>query len=127
MGQVAIETFPNPHPRREYLIEHVAHEFTSVCPKTGEPDFATVTIRYVAGPACLELKSLKQYLQTFRSKGIYYEDVTNLILDDLVAACQPKWMLVESTWNVRGGMHSMISVQHGQRSAHKSTGVRPEG
>ena len=111
-----LETFPNPHPTRDYLIEHQAPEFTSLCPMTGQPDFATITIRYVAGPACLELKSLKLYLQSFRSKGIFYEDVTNVILNDLVAACSPKWMVVESRWSVRGGIHSVITAEHGDRS-----------
>ena len=126
MDRAVIETFPNQHPSRDYLIEHIAHEFTSICPKTGEPDFATMRIRYVAGPDCLELKSLKQFLQTFRSKGIYYEDVTNLILSKLLAACEPKWMLVESTWNIRGGMHSVITAEHGQRPANQPSGVPPE-
>lgn len=110
-----LETFSNPHPSRDYLIEHHAREFTSLCPKTGRPDFATLKIRYVPGPACIELKSLKLYLQTFRNEGIFYEDVTNVILDDLVASCQPKWMVVESAWNVRGGIHSVITAQHGER------------
>lgn len=108
-----LETFPNTHPARDYLIEHVAGEFTSICPKTGQPDFATITLRYVPGAACIELKSLKLYLQTFRSEGIYYEDVTNVILDDLVACCRPKWMLIESAWSIRGGIHSVVTVQHG--------------
>ncbi len=111
----SLETFPNPHPSRDYLIEHIAGEFTSICPVTGQPDFATITLRYVAGAACIELKSLKLYLQTFRSRGVYYEDVTNIILDDLVACCHPKWMLVQSTWSTRGGIQSTITAQHGTR------------
>ena len=111
-----LETFTNPHPSRDYLIEHEAHEFTSLCPKTGQPDFAIITIRYVPGSLCVELKSLKLYLQSFRSQGIFYEDVTNVILNDLVAACQPPWMLVESRWSVRGGIQSVITAQHGDRS-----------
>ena len=110
-----LETFPNPYPQRDYLIEHHATEFTSVCPKTGQPDFATIRIRYVAGAACLELKQLKLYLQTFRSEGIFYEAVTNLILDDLVGVCGPKWMEVVSHWGLRGGIRSMIAAQHGTR------------
>ncbi len=109
-----IETFPNPKPERDYLIEHHVHEFTSLCPKTGQPDFAVIRIRYLADAACLELKSLKQYLLTFRNEGIFYENVTNVILDDLVVCCRPKWMVVESTWGVRGGIHSVITAQHGQ-------------
>ena len=115
--QSLLETFPNPHPGRDYLIEHHVQEFTSMCPKTGQPDFANIKIAYVAGARCVELKSLKFYLQGFRSRGIYYEDVTNVILDDLVARCQPKWMSVESAWTVRGGIRSVIRAQHGLRSA----------
>jgi 7-cyano-7-deazaguanine reductase len=111
-----IEVFDNPHPQRDYLIEHVVHEFTSVCPKTGQPDFATMHIRYNPGPSCIELKSLKLYLQSFRDKGIFYEDVTNMILDDLAAACRPKWMEVRSEWSVRGGIHSVIVATEGRRS-----------
>ena len=110
-----LATFPNPHPTRDYHVEHQAQEFTSLCPMTGQPDFATITIRYVPGPTCIELKSLKLYLQSFRSKGIFYEDVTNEILNDLVAACSPKWMVVESRWSVRGGIQSVITAEHGDR------------
>lgn len=108
-----LETFPNPHPGRDYLIEHHAHEFTSVCPKTGQPDFGTLVIRYVAGDRCVELKSLKLYLQSYRNRGIFYEDVTNLILDDLVRCTQPKWMQIQTTWSVRGGIHSVITAEYG--------------
>ena len=110
-----LETFPNPHPGRDYLIEHHVQEFTSICPNTGQPDFATLQISYVADTACVELKSLKLYLQGFRSEGIYYEDVTNVILDNLVACCRPKWMRIESTWSVRGGIQSVITAEHGRR------------
>ncbi len=112
-----LETFANPHPQREYLIEHEATEFTSLCPKTGQPDFATIMVRYVPGPHCIELKSLKLYLQSFRNEGIFYEDVTNQILLDLAAACSPRWMSVESKWGVRGGIRSVITAQHGARPA----------
>jgi len=112
----AIETFPNPHPARDYHIEHQVHEFTSLCPMTGQPDFAAITIRYVPGSSCIELKSLKLYLHSFRTKGIFYEDVTNVILNNLVAACSPKWMVVESRWSVRGGIHSVITAEHGDRN-----------
>ncbi len=108
-----LETFPNPHPSRDYLVEHVAREFTSICPNTGQPDFGTITLRYVPAAACIELKSLKLYVQTFRSEGIYYEDVTNVILNDLVACCEPKWMLVQSDWSIRGGIQSVITAEHG--------------
>lgn len=109
-----LTTFPNPHPSRNYLIEHQVHEFTSVCPNTGQPDYATVNIRYVAEADCLELKSLKLYLQTFRNEGVFYENVTNIILDDLVASCRPRWMVVASTWRVRGGIGSVITAQYGE-------------
>lgn len=111
-----LATFPNPHPTRDYHVEHQALEFTSLCPMTGQPDFATITIRYVPGPTCIELKSLKLYLQSFRSKGIFYEDVTNVILNDLVTACSPKWMVVESRWSVRGGIQSVITAEHGDHA-----------
>jgi len=115
-----LETFPNPHPNRRYLIEHEVHEFTSLCPVTGHPDFATISIRYVAAAVCIELKSLKRYLQSYRSDGIYYEDATNVILEDLVRVCDPTWMLVRSRWSVRGGIHSVITVEHGTMPAFVS-------
>ena len=111
-----LEVFANPHPQRDYLIKHMAREFTSVCPKTGQPDFATVTLRYIPDRSCVELKSLKLYLQQFRSRGIFYEDVTNVILDDLVEACQPRWMAVQTKWSVRGGIRSTITAEHGKRT-----------
>jgi 7-cyano-7-deazaguanine reductase len=116
-----LEAFPNPHPGRDYLIEHHTHEFTSICPKTEQPDFGSITVRYVAAAGCIELKSLKLYLQTFRDQGIYYEDVTNVILDDLVACCEPKWLQVQSTWSVRGGIRSVITAQYGTRPASAPT------
>ena len=112
-----LDVFPNPSPKREYVIRHVAPEFTSRCPMTGQPDFGTVIIEYVPDQLCVELKSLKLYLQAFRDQGIFYEDVTNVILDDLVACCEPKWTVVESTWSARGGIHSVIVAQHGKPGA----------
>lgn len=111
----SLQTFSNPHPKRNYAIEHYVHEFTSLCPITGQPDFASLMIRYVADKTCIELKSLKLYLQAFRSSGIFYEDITNLILNDLVACSEPRWMLIETTWSVRGGIHTVIRAQHGER------------
>lgn len=118
-----LETFINPHPARDYLIEHEIQEFTSICPRTGQPDFATIRITYVADRSCLELKSLKLYLQTFRSEGIYYEDATNVILEDLTACCVPRWMRVQSNWTVRGGIRSTITAEYGKRgeSAPRAT------
>jgi len=107
-----IEVFDNPHPGRDYVIEHITEEFTSVCPETGHPDFGTVVVRYVADARCIELKSLKLYYQSFRGRGIYYEDVTNTILDDLVAACSPRWMEVETAWTGRGGIRSEIQARY---------------
>lgn len=105
-----IETFLNPKRERPYLITHINPEFTSLCPKTGLPDFATVTVKYVPDELCIELKSLKYYFLEFRNKGIFYEDVTNLILDDLVSACKPLEMEVITEWGVRGGMSSIIQA-----------------
>ena len=109
-----LETFDNPHPRRDYEIKIVAPEFTSVCPKTGQPDFGTVTLEYVADRSCIELKSWKLYLQSFRNDGIFYEDVTNVILDDLVAACAPRRMRVTTAWTPRGGITSEIKAEYQQ-------------
>jgi 7-cyano-7-deazaguanine reductase len=109
-----LETFTNPSPRRDYLIRHVAPEFTSRCPITGQPDFGTVTIEYVADRLCVELKSLKLYLHAFREQGIFYEAVTNHILDELVAVLRPRWMQVCTDWNARGGIRSTIRAEHGR-------------
>lgn len=108
-----LETFPNPHPQQDYLVVHHVHEFTSLCPRTGQPDFATIRIRYVPGPRCVELKSLKLYLQGFRSKGIFYEDVTNVLLDALARVCEPRWMNVRTSWSIRGGIHTVVEAQTG--------------
>lgn len=107
-----LEFFPNPSPRRDYVIRHIAPEFTSRCPKTGQPDFGTVIIEYTPAKTCVELKSLKLYLQAFREMGIFYEAVTNRILDDLVNAMQPRLMTVETRWRPRGGMRSVIIAAH---------------
>lgn len=107
-----METFPNPHPNRDYVIRHVAPEFTAVCPKTGQPDFGTIEIEYVADRICVELKSLKFYLQGYRNVGIFYEDVVNRILDDLVAACRPRRMTVTGRFTPRGGIHSIVTASH---------------
>lgn len=110
-----IETFPNPSPRRNYVIAHTCPEFTSVCPKTGQPDFATIDLEYVADEVCIELKSLKLYFVSFRNEGIYYEAVTNRILDELVAASAPRWMRVTARFNARGGITSVITCEMGHR------------
>ncbi len=110
-----LETFDNSFPKRDYLIVHKANEFTSVCPKTGQPDFGVVTISYIADKKCVELKSLKYYLQSYRNEGIFYENVTNRILEDLVKRLKPKWMEVKGEFSVRGGLQSTITVTHGKR------------
>jgi 7-cyano-7-deazaguanine reductase len=107
-----LETFANPYPKRDYDIVHVAPEFTSVCPKTGQPDYGTITLRYVADTLCVELKSLKFYLQSFRNDGVFYEVVVNQILDDLVAVLRPRWMVVEGEFTPRGGMHSTVTAEY---------------
>lgn len=109
-----LETFPNPKPQRDYVIRHVAPEFTSRCPVTGQPDFGTVTIEYVPDKLCVELKSLKFYLQAFREVGIFYEAVTNRILDELVDVVKPRWMKITTEWTPRGGLHSVVIAEHKQ-------------
>jgi 7-cyano-7-deazaguanine reductase len=111
-GMAALETFPNRHPGRDYLVQHTCPEFTSVCPKTGQPDFGTLKITYVPDRLCVELKSLKLYVQGFRSQGIFYEDVVNVILDDLVKAVKPRRMTVEGDFRVRGGISSVVTASY---------------
>ena len=110
-----LETFDNPYPDREYEIEIDCPEFTSVCPKTGQPDFGAINITYVADRSCIELKSLKLYLQGYRNEGIYYEDVTNRIFEHLVSRLEPRWMRVRSEWTPRGGIQSTVEVETGER------------
>ena len=109
-----LETFDNPRPERDYRVVHTCPEFTSVCPKTGQPDFGTITIDYVPDRACLELKSLKMYFFAYRQQGIFYEAVVNRILDDLVNACRPRHMTVTGDFNVRGGFSSVVTVEYHQ-------------
>jgi len=108
----AIETFPNPRPERDYEVDIRAPEFTSVCPKTGLPDFGEIRIQYVPGDRCLELKALKYYLLDFRNRGIFYEAVTNQILDDLVAACAPRRMTITGSFSARGGITTTVVAQY---------------
>lgn len=107
-----LETFENPVPGRNFTIEHNAPEFTSVCPKTGQPDYGTIIFRYVPDQKCVELKSLKMYLQAYRNEGIFYEQVTNRIMDDFAAVVQPRSATIESRWTPRGGLHSVITVSY---------------
>lgn len=108
-----LETFPNPQPDRPYIIECACPEFTCLCPKTGQPDFATITIRYIADKTCVELKSLKLYLWSYRDEGAFHEAVTNKILNDLVAVTHPRWMEVKAAFWVRGGITTTITAIHG--------------
>ncbi len=110
MPSAALETFPNPTPARDYEIAIRCPEFTSVCPKTGLPDFGEIRITYVPDAACVELKSLKYYMVGFRDKGIFYEAVTNQILDDLVAACSPRRMTVVGDFTARGGISTTVTA-----------------
>lgn len=104
-----LEIFDNSFPDRDYLIVHKVNEFTSVCPKTGQPDFGVITISYIAKKKCVELRSLKYYMQSFRNEGIFYENVINRILDDLSNLLKPKWMEVKGEFTVRGGLQSTVT------------------
>jgi len=109
-----LDTFSNPHPDRDYTIRIRIPEFTCLCPKTGQPDFATLTLEYVPDLLCVELKSLKLYIWSFREEGAFHEDVTNRILNDLVAACEPRFMRLRAEFNVRGGIYTDVVVEHRQ-------------
>ena len=112
MSSSTLETFPNPRPERDYEIAIQCHEFTSLCPKTGLPDFGEIRITYVPHAHCVELKSLKYYMIEFRNKGIFYEHVTNQILDDLVAAIHPRRMTVIGDFSVRGGIKTVVTAEY---------------
>jgi 7-cyano-7-deazaguanine reductase len=112
-----LETFPNPRPERDFEIQIRCPEFTSVCPKTGLPDFGEIQIAYVPDLVCLELKSLKYYLVGYRNEGMFYEAVVNRILDDLVAACQPRRMRVTGAFTVRGGITTSVVAEHAAPSS----------
>ncbi len=107
-----LETFPNPNPGRDFVIRMRMPEFTCVCPMTGQPDFATLYLEYVAEKSCVELKSLKLYIWSFRDEGAFHEAVTNRILDDLVAATRPRFMRLTTVWNVRGGIYTHVVAEH---------------
>lgn len=108
----ALESFPNPNPERDYEIRFNCPEFTCLCPVTGQPDFATIRIRYTPNERCVELKSLKLYLWSFRDEGQFHEAVTNRILDDLVALLSPRFMEIEGDFYVRGGIGTVVVAQH---------------
>ena len=109
---VEIETFPNPFLGRDYNIDMECPEFTCLCPKTGQPDFGILDISYIPDKLCIELKSLKIYLTSYRNEGGFHEKVVNIILDDLVAACKPKKMKIVGDFNVRGGIHTTVTIEH---------------
>jgi 7-cyano-7-deazaguanine reductase len=107
-----LERVSNPHPDRDYEVDHVVPEFTCLCPLTGQPDFATIRIRYVPDQWLVELKSLKLYVWAYRDEGAFHEDVTNRILNDLVETLAPRWMEVVGDWNVRGGIKTVVTVRY---------------
>ncbi len=107
-----LETFPNPNAGRDYLIRMRIPEFTCLCPKTGQPDFATLYLEYIPAERCVELKSLKLYVWSYRDEGAYHEAVTNRILDDLVAATDPRFMRLTADFNVRGGIYTHVVAEH---------------
>jgi 7-cyano-7-deazaguanine reductase len=109
-----LETFSNPHPGRDYSVRIRVPEFTCLCPKTGQPDFATLHLEYVPDTLCIELKSLKLYIWSFRDQGAFHEDISNRILADLVAACQPRFMRLRAEFNIRGGIYTDVVVEHRQ-------------
>ena len=110
-----LELFPYEYPGREAVVEIVTDEWNCVCPFSGLPDFGTLTVRYVPSDVCLELKSLKYYLTSYRTVGIYQEHAANRLLDDLVACCEPKWMELSLDYRLRGGIHTVVTVSHGRR------------
>jgi 7-cyano-7-deazaguanine reductase len=114
-----LQTFPNPAPGRGYVIEHTHHEFTSMCPITGHPDFGTITVRYVAARKCVELKSLKLYFHAFRNEGIFFEAVTNQICDVLGSLLKPRSLTVVSDWKGRGGVTSVITAEWKSGGRHR--------
>jgi len=109
-----LETFPNPHPERDYTVRIRTPEFTCLCPKTGQPDFAILHLEYVPDQACIELKSWKLYVWSFRDEGAFHEDITNRILNELVTACQPRFMRLRAEFNVRGGVYTDVVVEYRQ-------------
>lgn len=111
-----LETFPNPQTGRDYHIHMTIPEFTCLCPKTGQPDFATLELDYVPGELCVELKSLKRYIWSFRNEGAFHEAVTNRILDDLVASLQPRYARLDARFNVRGGIYTTVTAEHGDQT-----------
>ncbi|MDB5976907.1 MAG: queF [Nevskia sp.] len=120
-----LDTFPNPNPGRDFVIRMRMPEFTCLCPMTGQPDFATLYLEYVAEKTCVELKSLKLYIWSFRNEGAFHEAVTNKILDDLVAATKPRFMRLTAVWNVRGGIYTHVVAEHAGRGWKAGTVLPP--
>ena len=120
----ALETFPNPQPGRDYTIRIKAPEFTCLCPKTGQPDFATLNLEYVPEKLCVELKSLKLYFWSFRDEGAFHERATNEILDDLVKAIKPRFMRLTAEWYVRGGIYTTVVAEHRKKGWKAPTPVQ---
>jgi 7-cyano-7-deazaguanine reductase len=118
-----LETFDNPNSERDFVIKIDIPEFTCLCPKTGQPDFATITLEYIADKKCVELKSLKMYIWSFRDEGAFHEAVTNQILDDLVKATAPRFMRVSGIFNVRGGIYTTVKCEYQQDDWNASTPV----
>jgi len=114
-----IETFPNPAPHRDFTIAHTHHEFTSVCPMTGHPDFATITVRYVADKTCVELKSLKLYFHAYRNEGIFFEAATNKICDDLGKALKPRSLTIIADFKARGGFSSVVTAEYKPKTSKR--------
>jgi 7-cyano-7-deazaguanine reductase len=121
-----LETFPNPAPKRDYRIHMDIPEFTCVCPMTGQPDFATLFLDYIPDQLCVELKSLKLYVWSFRNEGAYHEAVTNRILSDLAAATRPRYMRLRARFNVRGGIYTAVECEHRKRGWRAATPVAME-
>jgi 7-cyano-7-deazaguanine reductase len=119
----SIETFPNPQPQIDYTIRMSMPEFTCLCPKTGQPDFAVLELEYVPDAHCVELKSLKQYLWSFRDRGAFHEAVTNEIADQLATATSPRFLRLTAKFNVRGGIYTTVVVERGQRDWHPPRAV----
>jgi 7-cyano-7-deazaguanine reductase len=113
-SRASLETFPNPHESRDYTIRITIPEFTCLCPKTGQPDFATLHLEYVPDAVCVELKSLKLYIWSYRDQGAFHEAVTNQIVDDLVGLLSPRFLRLSAEFNVRGGLYTTVSVEHRQ-------------
>ena len=122
-SQNSLETFPNPNPERDYTIRMRIPEFTCLCPKTGQPDFATLDLEYVPDAKCVELKSLKLYIWSYRNQGAFHEAVTNRILDDLVRLMEPRFIRLRAEFNVRGGIYTTVVAEHKQPRWHPPAAV----